>query len=187
MTSKSVLIVVLIVFAGVVGGWFLVGNKGEEGSTAAKRLESSSDNLGGGSLPAPEGVSNTSSGTSQPSSGSVSGGIQSSNSSSGSGSSGIAPTPTAAAAAVTVSASIKGFAFAPATITIKKGDTVVWTNQDSAPHTVTGSQDGFSSGSFDSGNMSAGATYNHTFTSAGTFSYRCAYHPGMRATVVVTE
>src|SRR3954447_3752369 len=33
---------------------------------------------------------------------------------------------------------IQNFAFSPATIDINAGDTVTWTNRDSAPHTATG-------------------------------------------------
>lgn len=71
------------------------------------------------------------------------------------------------------------FAFSPATITIPVGTTVRWTNATSAPHTVT-------TGAFDSGTMPAGGVYSHTFTQAGTFSYRCIFHPNMVGTVVVT-
>jgi len=45
------------------------------------------------------------------------------------------------------SVSIQGFAFNPATLTIKAGTTVTWTNEDSAPHTIT------SAGFFDSGTI----------------------------------
>lgn len=87
---------------------------------------------------------------------------------------------TPAPAATTVSVAISGFKFAPATITINKGDTVTWTNNDSAPHTVTGDNGGPSSGQ-----LSKGQSYSYTFTAAGTFPYHCAVHPMMTATVVV--
>ena len=75
---------------------------------------------------------------------------------------------------------IKDFSFNPETITIPTGTTVVWTNKDSAPHTVTG--DGF-----DSGSLSQGQTFTYTFSQAGTFEYRCTIHPSMpRGKVIVT-
>lgn len=82
--------------------------------------------------------------------------------------------------AKTVQVSIKNFAYSPASITINKGDTVVWTNQDSAAHTVTGDN-----GGPNSGNLQTGATYSFKFDTAGTFAYHCAIHPMMKGTVVV--
>jgi plastocyanin len=70
--------------------------------------------------------------------------------------------------------------FGPATLTVAVGDTVTWTNADSSPHTVT-SEDG----TFDSGNLDEGQVFSHTFTTPGTFAYRCEYHSDMTATVVV--
>ena len=90
-----------------------------------------------------------------------------------------APTSTPGAAAGT-SATIKDFEFAPATITIKVGDTITWTNNGPSVHTVTADE-----GSFDSGNMSQGKTFSHTFQTAGTFPYHCTPHPFMKATVIV--
>jgi plastocyanin len=68
--------------------------------------------------------------------------------------------------------SIANFAFSPAEVTIKAGDTVTWTNNDSAPHTVTGAD-------FDSGQLAQGATFSQTFPTAGSFSYKCTIHPSM--------
>jgi plastocyanin len=90
-----------------------------------------------------------------------------------------APTSTPGATGGT-SATIKDFEFAPATITIKVGDTVTWTNNGPSLHTVTADD-----GSFDSGSLSAGKTFSHTFQTAGTFTYHCSIHPFMTATVIV--
>ena len=87
------------------------------------------------------------------------------------------PTPPPAR---TVSAAIAGFAFQPSSITISAGDTIVWTNNDGAAHTVTSD-----SGSFGSSLLSTGQTFSHTFSAPGTFSYHCAPHPSMRGTVIV--
>ena len=78
---------------------------------------------------------------------------------------------------------IVNFAFDPSSITIDVGDTIVWTNQDSSSHTVT-SNDGTT---FDSGSISNGNTFSFTFTSAGTFDYKCTPHPSMTGTVTVVE
>lgn len=79
-----------------------------------------------------------------------------------------------------VSVTIDGFAYGPDMVTVAAGTTVTWTNNDTAPHTVTSTD-----GSFDSGNIAPGETFTYTFTSAGTFDYICNYHPNMTATVVV--
>ena len=78
---------------------------------------------------------------------------------------------------------IKNYAFTPASLTISVGQTVTWTNEDTAPHTVT-----VSSGpqTFSSPELSTGDTYSFTFTKAGTYSYYCAVHPTMTASVTVT-
>jgi plastocyanin len=77
--------------------------------------------------------------------------------------------------------SIDGFAFAPATLTVKAGTTVTWTNRDEEPHTVAARD-----GSFHSPGMGTGATFTHTFSTAGTFDYVCSIHPMMHGSVVVT-
>ena len=48
---------------------------------------------------------------------------------------------TIAARAATVNVTMKGFAFDPATLTVNVGDTVTWTNQDTAPHNATADDD----------------------------------------------
>lgn len=74
--------------------------------------------------------------------------------------------------------------FSPVRITVYIGmnNTVTFDNLDTAIHTVTDL-----AGGFDSGNIAAGAKWNYAFTSAGTFSYFCKYHPWMKATVVVKQ
>lgn len=76
--------------------------------------------------------------------------------------------------------SIVNFAFNPASLTVKVGDTVTWTNSSSTPHTVTA--DG---GAFDSGTVAGGAAFQRTFSAAGTFTYHCSIHPSMKATIIV--
>jgi plastocyanin len=78
--------------------------------------------------------------------------------------------------------SIDNFAFVPATLTVRVGSTVTWTNHDEEPHTIAASD-----GSFHSPGMGSQATYSHTFPTAGKFDYICSIHPFMHATVVVTQ
>ena len=84
----------------------------------------------------------------------------------------------------TNSVSISNFTFSPASITVKKGTKVTWTNNDSTTHTVTETD---SQKGPDSGSMSRGATYSFTFDTAGTYHYHCNIHPQMTGTVTVTE
>ena len=84
--------------------------------------------------------------------------------------------------AATVPATIQGYAFNPAAITVTQGSTVTWTNQDTAPHTVTST----AGGPLNSPTMQKGDSWSFTFTKAGTYSYYCAIHPDMKGTVTVT-
>lgn len=74
--------------------------------------------------------------------------------------------------------SMKSFAFNPAILNIKVGDTVTWTNNDSVTHDISGS-------GFKSPLMSNGQSYSFTFNTVGTYDYVCAIHPSMKGTVVV--
>ena len=85
--------------------------------------------------------------------------------------------------ATTWNVNISGFAFNPPTLPIAVGDTVVWTNNDGTPHTVT-STDG--SGELDSGDIANGGTYSHQFNTIDTFTYRCELHPSMTGSVTVS-
>lgn len=84
----------------------------------------------------------------------------------------------------TNSVSIANFAFSPAAITVKKGVTVTWTNNDSTTHTVT-EMDNLEGPN--SGNVAPGKTYTFTYNTTGTFKYRCSIHPSMTGAVTVTE
>ena len=77
--------------------------------------------------------------------------------------------------------------FIPSSVSIMKGDTVVWPNDDSAAHTVTsGSPADGPSGMFDSSLLIAGKSFEHTFDSSGTFDYFCMVHPWMIGSVQVS-
>ena len=75
---------------------------------------------------------------------------------------------------------IQGFVYAPASLEVAVGDTVVWTNRDVVPHTVTSE-----SGAFDSGSMAAGATWRYVAVEPGSFPYICGFHPTMKGMLVV--
>jgi plastocyanin len=68
------------------------------------------------------------------------------------------------------------------TVVIGVNNTVIWTNNDNEPHTVTAAD-----GSFDSGNMNPGATFTYTFTRPGIYTYICTYHPWMHGYVTVIK
>ena len=83
----------------------------------------------------------------------------------------------------TVQVTIQNFAFSPQVITVAPGTKVVWTQKDSAPHTVTSDNSAFAGSS----NLSAGQTFSYTFTKPGKYPYHCAVHPNMTATVIVSS
>jgi plastocyanin len=86
------------------------------------------------------------------------------------------PPPTGGGNAV----SIVGMSFSPASLTVTKGATVTWTNNDAIDHTVTAND-----GSFDSGHIAPGGKYSKSFSTAGTVAYHCAIHAGMTGSIVV--
>ena len=79
-----------------------------------------------------------------------------------------------------VSVTIDNFNFAPNSITVAVGTTVVWTNHDDVPHNVTNPGKAFKSPALDTGEH-----WEYTFTTAGTFDYYCTIHPKMTGKVVV--
>ncbi len=85
------------------------------------------------------------------------------------------------AAAGEVAVSIEGFAFSPADITARVGQTITFTNGDSAPHTAT-----LDDGSCTTPNIAGGASDALTFTAAGTYPFHCAVHPNMKGTITIS-
>lgn len=77
--------------------------------------------------------------------------------------------------------SIAGFAFSPANLTIKAGDTVRWTNNDSAPHTADDA-----ARKWKTGTLKGGKSGEVTFGAAGKFNYVCKFHPKMKGKISVT-
>lgn len=79
--------------------------------------------------------------------------------------------------------SIKDFQFQPATVTIRVGQSVRWSNDDGAPHAVHLEA---KSGGADRP-LQPGEAFTRVFLHAGTFAYGCSFHNYMRGRVVVLE
>lgn len=73
--------------------------------------------------------------------------------------------------------------FTPNPAPVAVGQTVTWTNSGPSPHTVTSDA---ASDPYDSGTLTAGQSFSHTFNSTGTFAYHCNIHPSMTGTVIVS-
>ena len=98
----------------------------------------------------------------------------------GTGGSPAGSTPAAGADAVEVT--IADFAFTPAEATVAVGVAVQWTNNDSAPHSVSWADEEPESNDLDNGD-----DYERTFDAAGTYEYACGIHPTMTGSVTVTQ
>jgi plastocyanin len=114
---------------------------------------------------------------------------------------GVAAATPALAQGKTVDVSMKQspkMVFVPASVTIKAGDTVKWTNPYNITHTVTFDPAQAQTASdvslpagvapFGSADIEEEGTFSHTFTEKGTYKYVCKYHEamGMVGTVIVT-
>ena len=78
---------------------------------------------------------------------------------------------------------IRGFAFLPADVHVKAGGSITWLNCEPAgtpSHTTTSNQ-----AVWNSPLLAPGEAFTFTFNTAGVFSYICAVHPFMTATVTV--
>ena len=86
---------------------------------------------------------------------------------------------------------IKDLQFRPETVTVKKGGTVTWKNEDTTAHTST--SDDFNSdtptssppGSWNSPVIDRGRSWSRRFDESGKFPYSCSIHPYIKGTVVV--
>ena len=77
--------------------------------------------------------------------------------------------------------SIDNFSFTPATLTVKAGTTVTWTNKDDIPHGIASSNNAFKK----SKALDTDDGYSFTFTTPGTYQYFCYLHPHMVGSIVV--
>jgi plastocyanin len=88
--------------------------------------------------------------------------------------------PQLAPAADAATVVISGFAFAPASLTVTAGTTVVWTNKDDEVHSVAGEH-----GLFRSGALDTGERFSFRFDKPGTYQYACTLHSRMTGTIIV--
>src|SRR5213075_1587816 len=84
-----------------------------------------------------------------------------------------------ALSAATANVSIVNFAFSPSSVNINVSDSVKWTWAGS-PHSTTSD-----TGLWESGVQGTGATFTHTFISAGSFPFHCSVHSFMTGTITV--
>lgn len=87
----------------------------------------------------------------------------------------------AADSADAVQVSISDFTFNPDPVTISVGQSVTWTNEDSAPHTATAQDREV----LQSGTLNQGESYTQTFDTPGTYEYFCEFHPDMKGVIIV--
>ncbi len=91
----------------------------------------------------------------------------------------------------TVSVAIQDNIYAPSVMTIKVGTKVTWTNHGPSSHSVTSDSTGFDSGALDAptgngyGGMTNGGVFQVTFSTPGTVTYHCMFHPAMRGTITI--
>src|SRR5262245_7886730 len=88
----------------------------------------------------------------------------------------------ASEAAEPIAVDIADFAFAPKAIEAKVGQTITFTNKDSAPHAATAS----AGAKFDSGQLDQGKSFSYTAKKPGTIQFVCSFHPNMTGTITVS-
>jgi plastocyanin len=94
----------------------------------------------------------------------------------------VSPAILAAASAPTSTVEITKFVFAPKEITVAPGTTIVWTNHDEVPHTVTSKDKVLASKALDTDDK-----FQYTFSQEGDFDYYCTVHPFMTGVVHVRK
>ena len=75
---------------------------------------------------------------------------------------------------------IEGTSFTPQTLTVHRGDTIVWTNKDPFPHTVTARNR-----QFDSHLLPEDHSWKYTAIKRGEFPYFCTLHQTMTGVLIV--
>jgi plastocyanin len=93
----------------------------------------------------------------------------------------VALLPAAAlAAGKTHTVRMEGIKFVPERLEVAAGDTVVWTNKDVVPHTVTASE-----AHVESGEIAPNKRWRFVAKRKGEMPYICRLHPGMKGLLVV--
>jgi len=72
--------------------------------------------------------------------------------------------------------------YQPATITVKAGQSVIFTNDSKYTHTVTDRNN-----AFDSKDINEGSSWTYTATKPGTYHFYCIYHQYMLGTLIVSS
>jgi plastocyanin len=78
----------------------------------------------------------------------------------------------------------QGRAFSAESLTVKKGETVTFLNDDTVPHNIMSTTAG---NEFNLGSQAPGSSTDVTFKEAGDVAVICAIHPRMKMTVKVTD
>jgi plastocyanin len=86
------------------------------------------------------------------------------------------------AAAQSVTVTIEGFQFKPNVLTVKRGTTVMFINNDAVPHTVTPEKGAKFTGT---GRLQKNDSKQVTFNQVGTQHYFCEIHPSMKGQITV--
>lgn len=93
----------------------------------------------------------------------------------------VSSTTSVVAAGGVTKIAISNFAYSPASVTVKLGTVVVFTNEESVEHTATSNTEG----QFESGTLEEGQSVRLKMTKVGTFSYHCSFHAFMHGTIKV--
>lgn len=82
---------------------------------------------------------------------------------------------------------IRNFAFDQSTLTIARGATVVWVNEDFVIHKIVSDANGTQpvGATFASPDLANGQKYSVTFNQAGEFSYHCSIYPDIIGKIIV--
>jgi plastocyanin len=111
-------------------------------------------------------------------------GCGSSNSgSTSSGSSSSSSTGAASSSGGGVAIKMQNIAFDPKAVTVKVGQKVTWTNDDSTDHNVTAD----SGADFKSKDFGKGGTFEFTPDKAGKITYECTLHPNMKGATITVQ
>jgi plastocyanin len=95
------------------------------------------------------------------------------------------PAPIATGSGTSVRIQGDGYAtgnavFSPQTLNTTVGATVTWTNADTIAHTSVAD-----AGQWKADNIAVNGTFQFTFATAGTYTYKCTLHSGMTGSVIV--
>jgi plastocyanin len=85
----------------------------------------------------------------------------------------------AAAAGATHTVVIEGMRFSPDSLTVERGDKIVWVNKDLVAHTATAAN------AFDSHEIAPQSSWTYVARKPGHYAYVCTLHPTMKATLIV--